>query len=521
MDTPLTGIYRAAIAFMGRFRGELADNSGLFCFHPSRKHAVSLLLRKLAPLAALVVFLGGCATLDQRLDALTTAHSVAVPPAWTASVKTSRPADAGDFARWWRQFGDPLLEQLIDEALTAAPDLRNAQARLRQARATRDLAESNLYPSLGVSAGATRSRTGIEAGGGNQSQTLYSAGFDASWEPSIFGGLRDAATGAEADAAAMAATLDATRASLAAEVALEYVTLRASQQRLAIARANVASQAETLQIAEWRELAGLVTALDVAQARTNLEQTRASIPVLENSLAATGNRLALLTGRPPGSLRDTLQGARPLLAAPEAIAVGIPSDTLRQRPDVQAAELTLRAEIARTAEREADLYPTLTLSGSLGWKALGVSALGGSDGLVRSLAASLATTLFDGGRIRSRIAVQNAVQEQALIAWEKSVLTALEDVENALSAYATGRERTETRRRGAESAATAAELARAQYQAGLTDFQSVLETERTLLTAQDNLASAEADVLTAVIQLYKALGGGWQAVPVTTESEKS
>lgn len=473
------------------------------------------------PLVALGLVLGGCATLDQRLEALASAHRVSVPPAWSASAQAARPVDAGELARWWRQLGDPLLEQLIDTALTAAPDLRSAQAKLRQSRATRDLAVANLYPSLGVSAGATRSRTGVEAGGSNQSQTLYTAGFDASWEPSIFGGLRDAATGAEADVAAMAATLESTRASLAAEVALEYVSLRASQQRLGIAHANVASQAETLQIAEWRELAGLVTALDVAQARTNLEQTRASIPALENSRAAAENRLALLTGRPPGSLRELLREIRPLPAAPETIAVGIPADTLRQRPDVQAAELTLKAEIARTAEREADRYPTLTLSGSLGWKALGLSALSGSDGLVRSLAASLATTLFDGGRIRSRIAVQNAVQEQALIAWEKSVLTALEDVENAMSAYATGRERTEARRRAAASAATAAELARAQYQAGLADFQNVLETERTLLTAQDNLASANADVLTAVIQLYKALGGGWQAVPVTTESDKS
>ena len=140
---------------------------------------------------------------------------------------------------------------------------------------------------------------------------------------------------------------------------------------------------------------------------------------------------------------------------------------------------------------------------------------------MRSLAASLATTLFDGGRIRSRIAVQDAVQEQALIAWEKSVLTALEDVENAMSAYATGRERVDARRKAAVAATTAAELARIQYQAGAADFQNVLETERTLLTAQDNLASAEADVLTAVIQLYKAMGGGWQAVPVTTESDKS
>ncbi len=444
-----------------------------------------------------------------RQETLPTAHGVAVPSAWNCAA-VSAAADPATLAHWWRQLGDPQLEQLVDAALTAAPDLRAAQARLRQSRAARDLATANLWPSLGASAGATRSRTGSDIGGSGKSQTLYTAGFDASWEPSIFGGLRDAAAGAEADAAAMAATLESTRASLAAEVALEYVTLRASQRRLEIARANVASQAETLQITEWRELAGLVTRLDVEQARTNLEQTRASIPALDYERTAAENRLALLTGQAPGALREALKDARPLPAPPEAIAVGIPADILRQRPDVQAAEFTLKAEIARTAEREADRYPSLTLAGSLDWKALSLSALGGGDTLVRLLTASLAGTLFDGGRIHARIAVQNAVQEQALVAWEKSLLTALEDVENAMTAYANGRERVDARRKAAGSAANAAELARIQYRGGATDFQKVLETERTLLTAQDNVASAEADVLTAVIQLYKALGGGWQ-----------
>ena len=476
--------------------------------------------RRLPPHAvALVLLLAGCSSLVPQQETSPSALGVAVPPAWNAAA-VSAAADPATLTRWWRQLGDPQLEQLVDAALTAAPDLRAAQARLRQSRAARDLATANLWPSLGASAGATRSRTGIDIGGSGKSQTLYTAGFDASWEPSIFGGLRDAAAGAEADAAAMAATLESTRASLAAEVALEYVTLRASQRRLEIARANVASQAETLQITEWRELAGLVTRLDVEQARTNLEQTRASIPALDYERAAAANRLALLTGQAPGALREALKDARPLPAPPEAIAVGIPTDTLRQRPDVQAAEFTLKAEIARTAEREADRYPSLTLNGSFGWKALSASALGGSDTLVRSLTASLAGTLFDGGRIRSRIAVQNAIQEQALIAWEKSVLTALEDIENAMTAYANGRARVDARRNAATAAANAAELARIQYQGGKTDFQTVLETERTLLTAQDNLASAEADVLTAVIQLYKALGGGWQTT-ATTDTERS
>jgi len=410
---------------------------------------------------------------------------------------------------WWKQLNDPLLDQLISESLSAAPDVRSAQARLRQSRASRELAEANLYPSIGASASATRSRSASSTGTG-MTQTLYAAGFDAAWEPSIFGGLRDAAKGAEADAAASAASLESVRASLTAEVALNYINLRTAQRRLAIARDNVASQGETLQITEWRAQAGLVTMLDVEQARTNLEQSRASIPSLENSRAEAENHLALLTGRAAGSLHEQFSAVAALPKAPDTVAVGIPADTIRQRPDIRAAEFTLQAETARTAEREADRYPSLNLSGSLGWQAFSIVSLGGSGSLVRSLAGSLAATLFDGGRIRSRIAVQNAVQEQALIAYEKSMLTAFEDVENALTAYAVGRERVDARQKAAESARSANALARTLYQAGSADFQKVLDTDRTRLTAEDGLASADAELLTAVIQLYKALGGGWQ-----------
>lgn len=189
---------------------------------------------------------------------------------------------------------------------------------------------------------------------------------------------------------------------LVAETALNYVTLRAYQLRLGIARDNVDSQEETLQITEWRAQAGLATILDVEQARTSLEQSKASIPALEIGRAEAEHRLAVLTGQAPGALREQLATVRPLPRAPDEMTVGIPADTIRQRPDVRAAELTLRAEVARTAQRQTDRYPSLALSGSWGWQAFSVAALGGSDTLVRSLAGSLATTLFDGGRIRSR-----------------------------------------------------------------------------------------------------------------------
>lgn len=461
-----------------------------------------------AAAASMVVLLGACAGQDAR--PARPVSGITIPAHWASAGDASA---AMDIRAWWTQFGDAELNRLMTEALVAAPDLKSAQAALRQARASRDLAAANLWPSLGITAAATRSRTGRDAGGSDTAQTRYNAGFDASWEVPLGGGLRDAASGAAADAAAASARLEAAQVSLAAELALHYIGLRAYQHRLQIAHANAASQEETLHITEWRAQAGLAAALDVEQARASLEQNRAAIPSLENGRAEAVHRLAVLTGQPPGVLHARLAPVQPLPVPPEAIAVGIPADTLRRRPDIRAAEWTLRAELARTAERAADREPRLNLSGTLGWQAFKASALGGSGSLARSLAASLAATLFDGGRIRARFIVQDAVREQALIAYEKAILSALEEAENALTAYAAGRERVTARRRAATAAGNAALLARTQYRAGLVDFQKVLDTERTQLSTEDALAVAEGEVLTATISLYKALGGGWQAVP--------
>jgi len=470
------------------------------------------------------LLLGGCAQTDLRSRAETQASPVAAPVVWDKFDPAIKPVAMAqeDLATWWHQFGDPTLDQLIEQAIAAASDMKSAKARLRQSRANGDLAGANLLPSVGVSASAKRSSVGVAAGGSGDMQTLYAAGFDASWEPSIFGGLRDAAIGAKADAGASVASFESTQVSLVAEVALNYILLRTYQHRLSIAVDNVASQTETVKITEWRAAAGLSTMLDVEQARSNLEQGKAAIPSLETGRAEAEHRLALLVDQAPGALRKTLLGAKPLPKSPDEVAVGIPADTIRQRPDVRAAQLTLQAEIARTAQREADRYPSLTLSGSWGWQALSTSGLGLTANLVRSVAGSLSGTLFDGGRTRSRIVAQTAVQEQALIAYEKSILGALEDVENALAGYVAGRERVAARRRAASAAGNAAALARTQYEAGMIDFQKVLDTDRTRLSAEDGLVTAESNVLSAVIQLYKAMGGGWHPLSDThTPDEKS
>jgi outer membrane protein TolC len=491
---------------------------------------------------------------------------VEIPDEWQQTSSGTTGSDTDELVQWWRRLGDERLNALIERGLAGAPDVRSAQARLRQARASRELVAAGWFPSVGFSADGARTsyndREKKAAQKAANSGELYNAGFDAGWEPDIFGVTRHAVSGADADVMAEAARVEYAKVTLAAEIALNYVQYRANQDRLAIACRNALSQEETLKLTRWRATAGKTTQLAVEQARTSLEQTLATVPALRNAQTASLNRLDILLGQAPGSLAANdwkkmsassikiepnslpgidlgrffkpdepapcsvfdvypqaygLQGDG-LLAAPNprprvpeaTIAVGIPSESLRRRPDVQAAEASLLAETARVHERVAERYPSLRLSGSFGWQDVVFSGLGASSSIVRSLAASLSATLFDGGRIRSRIDVQDAVQEQALLNYEQTVLAALGDVENALSAYATGQQGMVRQEQAVEAARNAAQLARQMFQAGLTSFQEVLDTQRTLLSAEDSLATAHSDILVSVIQLYKALGGGWE-----------
>lgn len=437
--------------------------------------------------------------------------SLSMPERWLGgSANANKEGDQRQvLAKWWRRFDDDTLNRLIDDALAGGTDLRLAQASLRQARATRRQAIGDYFPTLTASATPTRSKTARAISSVPQ-RTLYDAGFDASWEIDLFGGTRRAVEAATADLAASEANVANVRVSLVAEVVQNYAEMRSYQQRLAIARDNLVSQGETLQITEWRYQAGLASASDVEQARTNREQTRASIPDLEISLVESQNRLAVLTGQQPGALQERLSEVQSLPSVPAGVGAGIPADVLRQRPDLIAAERTLAAETARVGQKLAQRFPSLTLSGSFGWQAYSLAALGGSDTLFRTLSGTLAATLFDGGRLRAAVEVQSAVQEQALISYEAAVLGALEEVENALVAHAQAYERLAARRAAAEAARNAAQLTRAMYQSGLSDFQKVLETDRTRLSAEDSLATAEASLMTSLVKLYKSLGGGWE-----------
>lgn len=455
------------------------------------------------PLLALA--LSGCASVGPDY----VQPDLKAPSQWQAGSDAAH-ADPARLAQWWRQFDDPLLTELIASALKNNLDLRLAQARLRESRLRGELAVAGLSPSVDASASAARSQGSAETGTG-MARNTFSVGFDARWEADIFGGQRRAIEAAQADAQGREASLQDTQVSLAAEVARNYLDLRSAQLRLKIARENLASQSETLQLTAWREQAGLTSTLEVEQARASVEQTRAQIPVLETGLSGAEYRLAVLLGETPGTLHAQLATHQAVPAAPAPLAVTIPADTLRQRPDVRAAERALAAATARIGQAEAARYPSLTLSGSIGLDALAVDALTGGNALSRSVAAGLVGPIFDGGRLRKQVEIQTAVRDQTAISLEQTVLGALEEVENALVALAKGRERQAALLEATRAARAAATLAHQRYASGIIDFQTVLTTERTALTLEDSLAQARASTTQALIQLYKALGGGWSS----------
>jgi len=458
--------------------------------------------------------LGGCASVGPEYRG----PQPELPPAWHGQQPV--PAQAQDLATWWQGFGDPLLTQLVEQALAANLDLASAQAQLREARARRDLARAELGLSLSASASAARSRSSAAAGSGTTSDR-FSAGFDASWEPDLFGGGRRSLQAAEAELAASEQDLYGVRVSLVAEVARNYLELRTAEQRLHIAEAGLATRQETYDLTRWRVQAGLVSQLDEAQAKTTLAATRASLPALRSSVSEARYRLAILLARAPGELDSRLQASADIPTAEPGVALGIPTDTLRQRPDVRAAERRLAAQTERLGAAMAARYPGFSLSGSLGLEALTLGGLFNGGAHAASLLARVAAPIFDAGRIDSTVAIQDALLEQAELAYRSALLDALQDVENALLGLDAAGQRRARLGEALAAAQAAEQLARDRYAAGLADFQSVLESQRSRLELHDQLALAQGDHGIALVQLYKALGGGWQNRTAPSALEES
>lgn len=490
--------FTSASPFVSARRQQALHNR--LTMNPQALACVRPALRSTALSAALL--LGACASVrnDPAADAQPT---VTAPAQWVAATASTQPTP---LAQWWQRFDDPILTGLVTQALQANTSVQAAQAALRQARAQRDAQAAANGPSIGASASLQRSQNGNA-----NANTRYQPGFDASWEPDLWGGNRATLDAAEASARAAAASLGDVQVSLAAETALATIELRGLQARLKVAQRNLAAQQETLQITRWRVQAGLASSLDLQQATTATEQTRAQLPALQAGIGQSINALAVLTGQPPGTLQAQAAPDAPIPAAPPALALAFPADTLRQRPDVRQAEAQWQAALARLSAAEAARYPSLRLSGSLGLSALSLGSLTDGASVVRSLLASVSAPLFDGGALRAQAQAQQAAVDLAQARLRGAVLNALKDVEDALLAMHGNRERLDHQQAAAEAAANAEQLARQRYESGLIDFRTVLETQRSLLSAQDSVASTQATLSADHVRLYKALGGGWQA----------
>ena len=471
-----------------------------------------------ATLATTLLALAGCTVGPDYQPR--SASELGVPVAYSVPAPPTRE----DLTRWWQRFDDSVLGELVDQAATANLDVVQAIARLRQARESLVQSRADLLPSLSGNTGYSRSET---LRGGGQTITLpdgtvqnvggggadnYSVGLSASYQLGLFGEVRRTVEASRAQYQASGFDYATTVLSVQQEVARNYVLARLYQAQLANARASLALQDDNLEIAGFRVQAGLVSSLDQEQARQQRAQTAATIPSLEQQYNAAVSRIGVLTAQAPGALKPRLAVARPIPAGAAPSGIGIPADVLRQRPDVRAAERSLAAATAQIGVAKAALYPNLAITGNINTRAAGVGTL--LDTVTGGLFAGITQAIFNGGRLNSQVRGQEAAADAALAAYKSTVLTALEDVENAAVALDTARRREEQLTIAYEAANNAAILSRSQYRTGLTDFTTLSQQEATLLSTRNSAAQAQADAATALVQLFGALGGGWDAASV-------
>lgn len=471
-------------------------------------------LSRLSTSAALLA-LAGCAVGPNYRPA--TSESLGVPAQWSVPAR----AEPGQIDRWWSQFNDPVLDSLVARAAAGNLDIAQAVARLRQAREALVISRASFLPSLSGSGGYSRNETlrgggqtvtlpdgsVIDTGGGGSSN--FTLGLDASYQADLFGGIRRSVESSRAQFEAAGFNQAVTLLSVQREVANNYVLARANQAQLANARESLRIQDENLQIAQWRVQAGLVTSVDVEQARASRAQTAATIPQIEQQYNGAVSRLGVLLGQAPGAVKAELEAPRPIPQCPDSLTIGIPADVLRQRPDVRAAERSLAASVAQIGVSQAALFPSLSISGSLDTRAGSFGSI--LDTITGNLFAGVAQTIFSGGRLTAQVRSARAAADGAFAAYKQSVLLALEDVETASVALEAARRREREFAIAFEAASNSALLARSQYQAGLTDFTTLNTQEAALVSARNGLVSARSDRATALIALYAALGGGWDA----------
>jgi multidrug efflux system outer membrane protein len=471
-------------------------------------------------IASLIFLAGGCAVGPNYEK-----PGLPIPSAWHEAQQKGVDSRSAELTRWWTAFKDPLLDSLVERALKSNLDLRIAEARIREARAARAATAAGAWPTVDVSGSYSRNRSSKNAfsspsqesggssfsGGGNLERNFFDAGFDASWEIDVFGGVRRGVEAADATIEASVESRRDTLVTLLGDVARNYIDLRGSQRRLTVARANLKAQQDTLDLTRVRFQAGLASDLDVAQAEAQVNTTAAQIPTLENSLKQAAYSLDVLLGLQAGALWGELWKETAIPSLPPEILVGLPSDLLRRRPDIRFAERQLAAATAQVGAAMADLFPKFFLTGMAGVQSVSASDWFTGRSRYWSIGPTISWPIFDAGRIRANVEIRNAQQEQALNQYEKAVLSALGDVETSLVNYANEQTRYRSLTDAVAANRRALEMANDLYIKGLVDFLNVLEAQRSLYSSENDLAQSEVTMAANLIALYKALGGGWES----------
>lgn len=430
--------------------------------------------------------------------------------------------------RWWTQFNDPMLDSLETRLAAANLDMQIAVARLSQSRMQRSIVATTRSPAVNGNITYQRQRQS-EAGVGTrvvmasaapasragiieelaEPFDVYQPGFDASWELDLWGRVRRTVESADADFAASSAVAHDVRLAIAAELARSYLELRGTQRQLEIAEQDVSAGSEILELIEQRAAGGLGTDLDVKSQRVRLAEGRALVTQLQQQLRQSMNSVAFLVGEPPGSLEGTLVSTAAMPSVPSRVPIGVPSEVARRRPDIREAEARLHAATADIGVAVADLYPRITLTGSFGTQALAAADLAEWSARQWSVGPSLSVPLFDGGRRRAVVELRKLQQQEAAVNYQRTVLRAWHEIDNALTAYVSEQRRHQELSEAVQSSRVALEIATTRYQHGLTNFLVALDAQRTLLQTQREYADSSTAISTRLVALYKALGGGW------------
>lgn len=444
-----------------------------------------------------------------------------LPADYETNLKPSTQAPQTDLAQWWHGFHDPVLDRLVAQALSSNLDLMDAVARVREARALQSEASAALYPTLGASTSYTRVRYSENTPFGSFPQifpveyNLFEGGFNSSWDLDLFGGIRRGIQAQQAELERAAENQRDVQVAVLAEVGQDYVNVRSLQRRIAIAQSNSQAQRASLELTQERFQMGFAAELDVAQARSLMLATQTTIPTLQTSLVQTIHQLGVLLGRPPEALSSSLSTTHPLLNVSQLnllklrIPAGLPSELLRRRPDIRAAEREMAAASARVGVATAAFFPDFSMTGTVGLESIALSNFIEGASRFWTVGPTLTLPIFEGGRLRAQLAAANAEQEQAFLIYKKTVLQALEEVEDALSAFAHERARHLLLAQNVAAAQRTTDLAEDRYTHGIGSYLDVLEAQRSLYEAQDQLAQSHQLMALDLIALFKALGGGW------------